>query len=404
MTKKDYRILILVLGTLSAIGPFSTDMYLPAFTAIAGDLRTDIATVALSLTTYFIGISFGQLVYGPLLDRYGRKKPMILGLALYVVAAAGCAFALSIESLIAFRLLLALGGCVGIVGSRAMVRDLFSGSEMARVLSMLMVVFGVAPIVAPTVGGLVVTWLGWRFIFVVLSLLVMFMLFLVICFLKETRERDSSVSLMPTNVVARYCTVLKDPHFFIYTMAGAASSGGFFSYIAGSAFVYMDLLGFSPSAFGWLFGTNACGLIGASLINRVLLTRLTGSQVLFIITATQLAAGLLLLLGGPTGFWPKSLVLLLVFFYIFCFGFVIPNTTALALHPFTANAGSAAAMNGSLQMLAGGCASALVSLFHNGTMAPMVSIMTGCTAVGVVFLGSQLFLARRRLRSTSGCP
>ncbi len=404
MTKRDYRILILVLGTLSAIGPFSTDMYLPAFTAIARDLRTDISTVALSLTTYFIGISFGQLAYGPLLDRYGRKKPMILGLVLYIVAAAGCAFALSIESLITFRLLLALGGCVGMVSSRAVVRDLFSGSEMARVLSMLMVVFGVAPIVAPTIGGLVVTWLGWRFIFVVLSLIVMFILFLVTCFLKETKERDLSVSLLPMNVASGYCAVLKNRDFFIYTMAGAASAGGFFSYIAGSAFVYMDLLGFSPSVFGWLFGTNACGLIGASLVNRMLLRRLSSSQVVLIVTATQLAGSLLLLLGGPTGFWPKSIVLSLVFFYVFCFGFVIPNATALALHPFTANAGSAAALNGSLHMLAGGCASALVSFFHNGTMAPMVSIMTGCTAIGVVFLGSQLFFARRRLRSISGCP
>jgi DHA1 family bicyclomycin/chloramphenicol resistance-like MFS transporter len=404
MTKRDYRILILVLGTLSAIGPFSTDMYLPAFTAIARDLRTSIATVALSLTSYFIGISFGQLAYGPLLDRYGRKKPMILGLILYVVAAAGCAFALSIETLIGFRLLLALGGCVGMVSSRAVVRDLFSGIEMARVLSMLMVVFGVAPIVAPTIGGLVVTWLGWRFIFAVLSLIVLFILLLVTCFLKETRGPDPSVSLLPANVAAGYRAVVKNRPFFVYTMAGAASAGGFFSYIAGSAFVYMDLLGFEPSVFGWLFGTNACGLIGASLINRVFLRRLTSSQVLFMVNVAQLAVGLLLLLGGPTGLWPRPVVLLLIFFYVFCFGFVIPNATALALHPFTANAGSAAAMNGSLQMLAGGCASALVGLLHNGTMVPMVSMMAACSLIGVLFLGSQLFFARGRLGSASGRP
>jgi DHA1 family bicyclomycin/chloramphenicol resistance-like MFS transporter len=377
-------------------------MYLPAFPAIASNLKTDIATVALSLTSYFIGISFGQLGYGPLLDRYGRKKPLVVGLILYIVAGVGCALSLSIESLIVFRLLLALGACVGIVSSRAVVRDLFSGSEIARVLSILVAVFGIAPIIAPTVGGLVVAWLGWRFIFIILSVIVMLMLFAVKEFLKESKGHDPSISLKPTSITVEYLKVLKNREFFIYTITGAASAAGFFSYISDSAFVYMSLLGFSATGFGWMYGANACGLIGASQVNRLLLKKLTSTEVLFIATVVQLGFGLVLFSGSLIDFLPTSGIIGLIFCYLFCFGFVVPNATALALQPFTRNAGSASALNGSIHMLSGALASILVSYLHNGTILPMVSMMTGFTAIGVMVLGAHLLSVRRRLRSAPG--
>ena len=168
--KKQRGFVMLILGGLAAVGPLTTDMYLPGFPSIAKSLHTDIAHVGFTLTSYFFGFAIGQLCVGPVLDRYGRKKPMKLGMILYIVAALGCALAASIEQLVTLRLLLAIGGCGGIVGSRAVVRDLFSGNEMARALSLLMMIFGVAPIIGPTIGGIVVTLFGWRFIFVALAI------------------------------------------------------------------------------------------------------------------------------------------------------------------------------------------------------------------------------------------
>ena len=211
--KKPHGLIMFVLGALAAIGPFTPDMYLPGFPSIARTLHTDIPHVGFSLTSYFLGFFAGQLAFGPVLDRYGRKKPIVLSLILYILAALGCALAASIHQLIGLRMLLAVGGCVGMVGSRAVVRDLFSGSEIARSLSLLMMIYGVAPIIAPTMGGIVVTLLGWRFIFVSLALIALFVLVAVQCVLGETRGKDFSVSLRPASIVQEYVTVLKSREF-----------------------------------------------------------------------------------------------------------------------------------------------------------------------------------------------
>lgn len=386
LTAKQHRMLILVLGALSAIGPFSVDMYLPGFPAIASDFKTDIAHVTLSLTSYFIGISLGQLAYGPIMDRYGRRKPLLLGILIYIVAAAGCAFSPSVEVLIGLRFFLALGGCVGMTGSRAVVRDLFSGSEIARMLSMLMMVFGVAPIIAPTIGGLVVAGLGWRYIFVVLASIAALVFIAVRRFLPESKGPDPSVSLRPKSVALEYVAVFKDRDFLIYTFASAAAFGGFFSYISDSPFVYMKLLGFSETQFGWIYGANALGFIGASQVNRILLKRHGSVKLLNTAVGAKLCVGLLLSIGTAVGFVGPIGTITLVFCYLFCLGFVGPNAMALTLQPFSRNAGIAAALMGSLQMMAGASASALVSYLHNGTAQPMVSMMFGCAVLSLVIL------------------
>lgn len=173
--KKNFY-LILILGLLTAIGPFSIDMYLPAFPDIAKGLHTTVAQVMLSLSSFFIGISAGQLLYGPLLERFGRKKPLYLGLFIYLVASVGCAMAASVNALIMLRLLQALGGCVGMVAARAMVRDLFEVKENAKIFSMLMLVVAVSPIIAPTLGGYVTALFGWRYVFVVLIVVALLIL------------------------------------------------------------------------------------------------------------------------------------------------------------------------------------------------------------------------------------
>ena len=396
--RRQYRVIISVLGALAAIGPFSVDMYLPGFPAIAADLSTDIAHVGLSLTSYFIGISLGQIAYGPFMDRFGRKRPLMLGLVTYIAAALGCAFSSSVTSLIILRFFLALGACVGMAGSRAVVRDLFSGTETARVLSALVMVFGVSPIIAPTIGGIVVASLGWRFIFLILAGIGGAVLFAISRFLRESKGVDTSISLRPGAVASEYLSLFKKPAFVTYTFASAAAVGGFFAYISGSPFVYMKLLGFTATQFGWMYGVNAVGLIASSQLNRLWLRRAGSAQVLARVTAAQFLVIAVLLAWPSQGFAAEAAIITLVFFYIFLFGFVNPNAMALALQPFTRNAGSASAMMGSIQMIVGASASGLVSYLHDGTYMPMIWVMAGCTGISLAMLGGDAFLMKRGTR------
>ena len=395
MERKQYNTLILVLGSLSAIGPFSIDMYLPGFPAMAADLSTDIAHMGLSLTSFFVGISIGQIAYGPVMDRYGRKKPLMIGLAVFIIAALGCALSQSISTLITLRFFLALGGCVGMVGSRAIVRDLFSGSEVARVLSALVMVFGVAPIIAPTIGGIVVKTLGWRIVFVILAAIGAAVLIALSRFLQESKEADISISLHPKSVALEYLALFREPAFVIYTLAGSAAAAGFFAYISGSAFVYMNLIGFTETQFGWMYGVNAVGLIAGSQMNRLWLMKQGSAKILLKVTGAQLCVVIALLALPLNGFTDKIGFIGLVFCYLFLTGFVNPNAMALALQPFTRNAGSASALMGSIQMIAGGSASGLLSCLYNGTAQPMVRVMAGCAGISLVLLGAGVLLTGR---------
>jgi MFS transporter, DHA1 family, multidrug resistance protein len=369
-------------------------MYLPGFPAIANDLNTDIAHVGLSLTSYFIGISVGQLIYGPIMDRFGRRKPLVVGLTAYIAAALGCALSPSISFLITMRLLLALGGCVGVAGARVVVRDLFSGNEAARVMSTLVLVFGVSPIIAPTVGGFVTATLSWRFIFLILAAIAAFVLAAVSRFLKESKDADASVSLHPKNIVRQYLNLFREPGFITYTCVTSAAAAGFFSYISGSPFVYMNLLGFTATQFGWMYGANAIGLIMGSQINRKWLQTMKGSEILRIVVIAQFCVVIALLAWSLVGFHSKVGIISLVFCFVCGHGFVNPNAMALALEPFTENVGSAAAMMGCIQMVAGASASGLVSYLHNGTVMPMIWVMTGCSSIGLMVLGRGALLKR----------
>ncbi|OPX99310.1 MAG: Bicyclomycin resistance protein [Syntrophorhabdus sp. PtaB.Bin047] len=386
LERKQPAALIIVLASIMAIGPFSTDMYLPAFLAIARGLATDIAHVGLSLTSYFIGVSVGQMIYGPLLDRFGRKRPLMLGLLAYTAASLGCAFSPTIHVLVMMRFLAGFGACVGIVGSRAVVRDLFSGTEMARMLSLLMMVFGIAPIIAPTIGSFVVSASGWQYIFVVLAAIGLLVFLAMGRFLHETKGHDASISLHPRDVVLEYVDVFRNKVFLTYGLVTAAATAGFFAYIAGSAFVYMGLLGFTETEFGFIYGGNVIGLVLSNQVNRILLRKHDIVKLLRTVTALQFLLIALLLTGSLTGFAGKAAILCLIFCYLFGFGCITSNAIALALEPFTKNAGTASALIGSLQMVAGALSSGLLSCLHNGTMIPMISMMTGCTCIGLLLI------------------
>lgn len=377
---------ILILGALIALSPFSIDMYLPAFPAMASSLNTSIAQIGYSLTSYYAGLCAGQLVYGILIDRFGRKKPLTAGLLIYLLAAIGCALAPDVHLLIGARLFMALGGCVGMVAARAIVRDLFPPEDTAKILSILVLVMGVAPIIAPTIGGFVITALGWRWVFGVMGLIALAILFFVNWLLPETKDADPTVSLQFRTILPEYFTVLKNRSFLFYSLAGAISYAGMYAYIAGSPFVFMQKFSFSASAYGWAFAFNACGLIIGSQLNRLALKRYTSAKISFYAAVLLFFTGLLLLLVTIAGAANAPLTLSFTFLFLFCLGFINPNTTALALKPFTAAAGRASALLGSLQMIAGVIASWLVSFLNNGTIVVMPAVMFGCTMLTIIFI------------------
>lgn len=394
MENKSHLKIIYVLGFLTAIGPFSIDAYIPGFPSIAKDLQTDIEHVALSLTSYFIGISLGQLFYGPVLDRFGRKKPLLAGLFIYMVSAVGCAFAPSIYLLIAYRFLLAIGGCVGMVASRAVVRDLFSPHETAKVFSMMMLVMGVAPILAPVLGGFIVASAGWRYIFLLLLIVSSTMTVVIHKFLPETKQADPSVSFHPLKLVAGYFSLFSDRTFFVYSLASGAATAALFSYISDSSFVFIQLFGISESYFGWIYGLNAMALISASQFNRLWLSKRTSRQITLTTIGIQFAASVVLVVSVLMNAY-YLVVMVLIFFYLFWLGFLNPNTTALALENFKKNAGTASAMLGSMQMVFGAAASALVSLFHNGTALPMAAFMMIFSVLGMLAILYDRFMTGR---------
>jgi DHA1 family bicyclomycin/chloramphenicol resistance-like MFS transporter len=386
MEKKKRPLLILILGLLSAIGPFSIDMYLPGFPAIAVNLHTTVDRVGYSLSSFFIGICIGQLLCGPLLDRFGRKKPLLIGLALYVVASIGCSLSTSVEMLILFRFLQALGGCVGMVAPNAIVRDVFPVEESAKVFSMLILILGVSPILAPTVGSYIVANVGWQVVFVVLAVITTLILFAVIRWLPESRKADPGISLKPGPILKGFRSILREPQFTTYAFSSAIASAGLFAYIAGSPFVFMELYGVSEQNYGLIFALVAAGLIGSSQLNNLILRKYNSAQILRTIMIAQSVIGITLLTGVVTGVIGLYTTILLIFLFLSCQGFTFPNGAALAMAPFTKGAGSASALLGAFQMVCGAIASALVGVFFNSTAVPMAAIMAFCCVLGLVIL------------------
>lgn len=381
---------------LSAIGPFSIDMYLPGFPAIAADLKTTVAHVSLSLSSFFIGISAGQFLYGPLLDRFGRKKPLYFGISGYLLASAGCALAASANALIALRLFQALGACVGLVASRAMVRDLFPVKENARIFSLLMLVVGVSPIIAPTLGGYMASALSWRYIFITLTILAACILAAVHFVLPESRKPDPGFSLKPRPIINNFVQVIREPQFYTYAFTGAIASSGLYAYIAGSPAVFMELFRVSERQFGWIFALVAMGLIGSSQLNSVLLKIYTSEAIIKVASFCQTITGLLLFTGTLLGWLELFSTIFFIFIYLCCQGFIFPNSSALSMAPFSKNAGSASALMGGIQMSIGAFTSATVSFLSNHTALPMTGVMASCslTSFTILTIGSRIIRYR----------
>ncbi len=362
--------LLLMLGALTSFGPLSIDMYLPALPRLGVVYRVDPAAVQLTLATFFVGYSLGQTLWGPITDRYGRKPPLYFSLIVFSLASAGCALAPSVEILAAWRLLQALGVAAGVVISRAMVRDLFPPAEMAHVFSTLMMVIGVAPILAPLIGGYLLTWFDWQAIFWLLTALGLLCLLAVILRLEETHRPAVKPSLRLGAVLRGYGSLLADRQFMGFALCGGLSLGGMFAYIAGSPFVLIELHQVPAAAYGWIFGANAVGFVAASQVNRRLLKRHGSLALIHDATLAQALAGLALLAATAAGggLWT---LLPPLFIYVTCIGFILPNTSALAMGPQGHRAGVAAALLGSLQFAMAAIAALSVGALQDGSGLPM---------------------------------
>jgi DHA1 family bicyclomycin/chloramphenicol resistance-like MFS transporter len=392
MGRKRYFSLILVLGTLTALGPFSIDMYLPGFPAIAKYLNTDVAGVALSLSSFFIGLAAGQLLYGPLLDKFGRRKPLLFGLSFYILASIGCAMATSLNALIILRIIQALGSCAAAVASMAMVRDLFPVKDNAKVFALLMLVVGASPMVAPAIGGYVTAGPGWQWVFIILAAMAVVIMLAVIFVLPNSYKPDPTLSLKPKPIINGFLNVLKVPQFYTYTLTGAFAFSGLFAYVAGSPLVFMEVFGVNDKVYGWIFAGLSVGFIGSSQVNTLLLRRFSSEQIVKVSLPAQAIVGIAFLIGsvsGLLGFWGT---IVMIFLFLCCLGMTNPNAAALTLAPFSKNAGTASSLFGALQLGIGALISTSVSLFDSLSVVPLAAVM--CITAVIAYL---IFLISMRI-------
>ncbi|MBT9552119.1 MAG: multidrug effflux MFS transporter [Hydrogenophaga sp.] len=364
--------MVLVLGLLSAIGPFAIDMYLPALPDIGHSLGAEVGAVQLTLTAFFLSIGLGQLLYGPVSDMVGRKPPLYAGLVLFTLASVGCALATDIHTLVALRFLQGLGAAAGMAIPRAIVRDLHTGAEAARLMSLLMLVFSVSPILAPLAGSGVIALTGWRGVFWVVALAAVAGMLLVRGALAETRNDAARVDSSLGSALRAYGVLLRDRHYLGLVLIGAFAMAGFFVYLAGSPFVLINHYGLTPTQYSLAFGLNAAAFIGSAQLTGTLGRRFGLAPLAkWAASASGLVMSALLayyLSGGD-----RLVVLVVLYFVASAFmGLVIPTVSVLALEAHGAIAGTASALMGTLQMLCGAVAMGIVGLFANGRPLPMV--------------------------------
>jgi MFS transporter, DHA1 family, multidrug resistance protein len=377
--------LIVILGAMTAFAPLATDMYLPALPTLQRVFGTTSLAVQATLASFFAGFAVGQLVFGPVTDRFGRRPPLYVGLLLFIAASIGCAFAPTVETLTALRFVQAFGACAGGVISRAMVRDLFDPRESARVYGGLMLVTGLAPMLAPLIGGHLLIWFGWSSIFLVMAGLAFLCLVASHLRLPETHRPETVHSLNVLRIATSYGRLLRHRGYLGFSLTGMSCMGGVFAYIAGSPFVFIELHGISAEHFGWIFGLNAAGFVAMAQINGWLVQRFSQEALLRAGTLAQLAAALALLAAafiGIGGIWGVALPL---WVFISTIGIVLPNAAALAMAPHGANAGLASALLGVMQFGAGGIMVLFVGSLDDGTAVPMAAVMTATAVSGFIF-------------------
>lgn len=372
--------LLLLLGAIALLAPLSLDLYLPALPGIAIDLQASAAAVQMTLPAFFVGLALSQLLFGSLADHFGRRPPLLCGLVLIVIGSAGCALAGNVTALVIWRLIQALGVGSASVIPRAVVRDRFDIAHMARAMSLLGLITGIGPIMAPQIGGLVLLVANWRFEFWLLSAVSAVCLVVTYFTLTESMPAERPHAIGPK----LWISLLTDRRFLRYALPGNLIQSSVFAYIAGAPFVFIDHFGLSPQQFAWLFGVNAVGLMIAGRINAHIVTRLGAAYIFRRAMLCTAALGLVLFgvaLSGRGGFW---MLVIPQFFFVSSIAFNFANGFSLALTPFGASAGTASALYGTTQFLIAGIGGVALSALYDGTPRAMTGIICALTVLAVV--------------------
>lgn len=390
--------LIVLLGAVTAFAPVSIDMYLPALPVLGDEFAASPGHVQLSVASFFLGLAVGQGFYGPLSDRFGRARPLYAGLALFVLASIGCALSPSMNFLIVVRFFQALGACSGQVISRAVVRDLFEAQEAVQVFSLLVLVMGVSPVLAPLLGGQILQWFPWRTIFWVIGALGAAGLTGSLLRLQETHHGERK-PLILRRVISIYLDLLRDRAFMGYVLTGGMAMAGMFAYIVGSPYVFIEHFHVSTSHFGFIFGINALGLVLAAQLNARLVRRYSSDVIIRKVLAIQVISGAILFVGVWTGLLQLYGVATLLFIYVASVGCLFPNITAMAMAPQGARAGSASAMIGVLQFSLAAMSASLIGAADSGDAMPVATLIGICGAFAALLYWALVHSLRTHPRS-----
>jgi len=394
---RKYLQLVLVLGALSAMGPLTIDAYLPALPQLTADMAATDAQAQLTITGLLVGLGLGQLVIGPLSDAVGRRKPLLFGLAAHGVMSLLCSLAPSVTMLAVTRTLQGVGGAAVAVVAMAIVRDLFTGVRAAQLLSRLMLVVGVAPILAPSLGSALLSITSWRGIFVVLAGVAVALFVLALVALPETlppvRRRAGTIG----DSLRGYAGLFRDPLFVVMVLVSGLMFATLFAYISGAPFILQELFSLTPQQFGLAFSANAIGLVVMTQLNPLLIRRTSPVTVLFAAVVVSFAGSVALLLTSLTGFGGLLGFMVPIWFIVAAAGLAFPNAPAIALNRHGEAAGSAAALLGAAQFMIGGLIAPLVGALSNGTPVPMAAVILGTSGLALLLLA----MARRSLSSVS---
>ena len=387
---------IMLLALFTALGPLSIDMYLPALPQMAQDFGVGTQMIANSVPAYFLGLALGQLLYGPISDRIGRKKPLYFGMALFALASLLCVYASDASLLIAARILQALGGCVGVVIARAAIRDCLDMQASAQAFSSMMIVMSIAPIVAPIFGAWILHFLSWQAIFVLLMLIGLICLGCVHFFFQETLPVEKRLQLGVKQVLAQYGKILKDKSFRLPMLAGCLSGAAMFCYISSAAAVLMDLYGLSQQQFAYAFALNAFGIMLLSSLNKRLVHTVSIDQRLLLGGVIQTSGALIICVAAIIEIAPLWIVMLGLFMAVAGIGFTGPNAMALAMSKQGAHAGAASALMGSMQFACGLLGGVVLNFMHWNALINMGGLMLAFTCLGLMAIALLLKNIRPR--------
>jgi DHA1 family bicyclomycin/chloramphenicol resistance-like MFS transporter len=357
------------------MGPVAIDMYLPSLPAIAAGLHAASGEAQATVSAFLAGMAVGQLFYGPASDRLGRRAPILFGVMVFIAASVLCGLAVSPAMLIGGRFIQALGACSGGVVARAVVRDRFNHTETARMLSLLMLIMGLAPILAPLLGGALLGLGGWRMNFWFMASFGVAVGIAALWRLTESRSAETTAHAATETPLQAYLALMREPRLVGYALAGALNGATLFTYIASSPDLLIRIYGIPPAAFGWVFGLNAVGIIGSNQVNRFLLRRRTPDQVLARSSVIAVGFAVLLMLAAVTGVGERWSVLPLLFLLLATYGFMQGNTMAGALNVDPRRAGAISALMGAVSFGTGALASAAAGVLHDGTPRPMALVM-----------------------------